>query len=314
MELRHLRHFLALAEEQSFTKAAARELIVQSGLSTSVRQLEREVGAELFIRGSRPVRLTAEGRALLPEAKRTLEAAAAARQAVQEVRGLLTGRLRIGSYPVSRDLVPVGDLLSRFAHAHPALEIHVRHTGGMDMARMVADGDLDCAFLDPLPGRATGLDILPVAAEPLLFACPVRHRLAARSSVTLGELVDERFIETDPAWTTRVRTDEAFAHAGLKRRVTCEVSDWWMVLELVAGGLGVALVPHSYHRTPLTGDDGPVRLVPLRGPRIERRTDLCLPCGLAAGPAARRFASYVRAWQESERTPAANAEVAPEQG
>jgi DNA-binding transcriptional LysR family regulator len=98
MELRHLRHFVALSEERSFTAAASRELIVQSsGLSSSVRALEKEMGALLFVRGTRPVRLTSEGEALLPAARHALDAAEAARQAVRNVHGVLTGSLRIGA-------------------------------------------------------------------------------------------------------------------------------------------------------------------------------------------------------------------------
>lgn len=300
MELRHLRHFLALAEERNFTRAAARELIVQSGLSSSIRALEREVGAALFVRGTRPVRLTAEGQALVPAARRTIEAAAAAQQAVHDVKGLLTGRLRIGAYPVSRDLLPFGPWLSDFSHAHPGLEIYVRHTGGLDMARKVAEGDLDCAFLDPLPKGLADLEVIPLISEPLMAAFPHDHPLAQEKSVTLDQLAGATFVETDPSWTTRMRTDEAFARAGLTRHITCEVGDWGLVLELVSGGLGIALVPQSHGQGPLVGPTGSVRILPVRGTALERRTDLCLPPSTSASPAARRFASYLHRRQHTE--------------
>lgn len=243
MELRHLRHFVALAEEGSFTQAAARELIVQSGLSSSVRALEKEVGAELFVRGSRPVRLTAEGQALLPVARHTLESAAAARQAVQDVRGLLSGHLRIGTYPVNPNFLPLPTWLAGFARAHPALEITVRQTGGPAMTQMVADGRLDCALLDPLDTSLSGLQVLPMVSERLMAAVPAGHPLAGTKSVTLRRLAREPFVETDPTWTTRHRTDRAFAAAGLTRRIACEVADWRLLLDLVRAGLGIALAP-----------------------------------------------------------------------
>ncbi|PLW73181.1 LysR family transcriptional regulator, partial [Streptomyces sp. DJ] len=97
MELRHLEHFVAVSEEQHFTRAAERLHIAQSGLSASVRSLERELGADLFTRTTRQVRLTEAGRALLVEARRTLASAAAAREAVAAVRGLLRGTLAVGT-------------------------------------------------------------------------------------------------------------------------------------------------------------------------------------------------------------------------
>ncbi|WP_326570129.1 LysR family transcriptional regulator [Actinacidiphila glaucinigra] len=293
MELRHLRHFVALAEEGSFTRAATRELIVQSGLSTSVRALEKELGALLFVRGSRPVRLTAEGQALLPAARRTLEAAAAASQTVQDVRGLLSGHLRIGTYPVSPRLLPLPSWLAGFARAHPALEITVRQTDGPAMTQMVADGRLDCAVVDPIAGPPDGLHALPLASEPLMAALPAGHPLTEETSLTLHQLVQEPFVETDLAWTTRTRTDAAFAAAGLTRRIACEVADWRLVLDLVCAGLGIALVPPSHADTIDEETRNLLRLIPLSGVDIKRELGLVLPASQSASPAAKRFTSYL---------------------
>jgi DNA-binding transcriptional LysR family regulator len=223
-----------------------------------------------------------------------MEATAAAYQAVQDLRGVITGRLRLGAYPVSPAVLPFGRWLAGFARGHPGLDIAVRQASGVRMLRMVADGELDCALLDPLPGRTAGLDVLPLAAEPLVLACPADHPLAAAERVPLGRLDGEAFVETDRAWTTRVRTDEAFAGARLSRRITCEVGDWSLLLDLVSAGLGLALVPGSTRLDPVAGWDRTVRLVPLAGDGIERRVDLVLPRGHAASPAARRFARHLR--------------------
>jgi DNA-binding transcriptional LysR family regulator len=97
MELRHLEYFVAVAEERHFTRAAERLRVAQSGLSASIRSLERDLNAELFVRHTRRVELADAGRALLTEAHRTLASAAAARDAVAAVRGLLRGSLTVGS-------------------------------------------------------------------------------------------------------------------------------------------------------------------------------------------------------------------------
>ncbi|MFJ6697045.1 LysR family transcriptional regulator [Streptomyces sp. NPDC091272] len=300
MELRHLRHFLALAEERSFTRAAARELIVQSGLSSSVRALEKGVGAPLFVRGTRPVRLTAEGEALLPAARRTLDAADGALQAVRDVHGGLSGRLRVGAYQASRHLVPLASWLSGFVRAHPGLDIEVRQQPASEMIRMVAAGELDCALAAAPDQAATAalLDVVPLAAEPYVLACALDHPLAARDEVPLPLLDGERFVETHNRWTGRLLADAFFAEAGMTRRIVCEVSEWMMVSDLVAAGLGVAFVPESLGRDLLPLPDLPLRLLPLTdnttSVRLERRVDLLLPRGQAVSTAARRFTEHVQ--------------------
>jgi DNA-binding transcriptional LysR family regulator len=304
MELRHLRHFVALAEERSFTAAAARELIVQSGLSSSIRALEKDMGALLFVRGTRPVRLTPEGQALLPAARHALDAAEAARQAVQDVHGVLTGSLRIGTLQTSGHTLPFAAWLAQFSRMHPGVDISVRQLPSVQMLEMVADGELDCALLSVVPDRGAGLDIVPLVSEPLVLACSPEHRLAAAGTVTLADLDGERFVETDPGWAIRMLTDEAFRTAGLTRRVVYEVNEWAMVLELVAAGMGVALVPAGIDFAQHPATAGALRLLPLTGTTPQRRVDLVFPKGHAASPAARRFADHVSRCRRMELPPA----------
>ncbi|MFC5183047.1 LysR family transcriptional regulator [Actinomadura harenae] len=299
MELRHLRHFVALAEERNFTRAAARELIVQSGLSSSVRALEREVGADLYVRGSRPVRLTAEGAALLPAARRTLESAEAARQAVQDVRGLLSGHLRIGTYPINPRLLPLPALLVAFARAHPALDVSIRQIAGTGLAAKVADGELDCALFDQLGPPPPGLRSIPLISEDLQVAIPAGHPLATRATLTLPDLAGEPFIETDPTWTTRHRTDAAFTEAAVPRRVICEVADWQLLRDLVEAGLGLALAPPTQLTPRADGPTDTVRLIPLKNPQVTRRLTLVLPT--TPSPAAARFATHLTTWTTNPR-------------
>lgn len=299
MELRHLRHFVALAEERSFTQAAARELIVQSGLSTSIRALEKEVGALLFVRGTRPVRLTAEGTALLPAARHTLDAAQAAQQAVQDAHGVLAGRLRIGALQTSGHTLPFSSWLAEFALAHPRVDISVQQLPAVQMLDLVADGRLDCALVSLIQARAPGLEVVPLLTEPVVLIVARDHPLAAAESVTLGDLAGERFVEPPAQWAIRVVVDDAFRAAGITRRVACEVNEWTMVLELVAAGVGVTLAPTGFDLAARVA--AAVRLVPLAGVELVRRIDLVLPQGHAASPAARRFSEYVTAWQAATR-------------
>ena len=292
VELRHLRHFIALAEERSFTRAAARELIVQSGLSSSIRALERAVGSPLFVRGTRPVRLTSEGQALLPAARRALDAAEAARQAVRDVREVLSGELRLGTVQKSTGTCPLSLWLADFARAHPGLHLTVQLQPALQLLTMVQSGELDCAFTTVLSGHTTGLDVQPVVAEPLMVACAADHPLATRDELTLDDLDGQRFVDTHAESTTRVQVDALFADAGLTRHIACEVTEWAMVLGLVTAGLGIALVPAGT-QWGAPQQATPPRLIPLVGAPAARRVDLVLPRGQDASPAARRFAQYV---------------------
>jgi DNA-binding transcriptional LysR family regulator len=294
MELRHLRHFAALAEERNFTRAAERELIVQSGLSTSIRALEKDVGALLFVRGTRPVRLTAEGIALLPAARRALDAADAAHQAVQDAHGVLSGRLRVGALQTTGHRLPFTSWVAKFALAHPRVDISVQHLPAMQMVDLVADGRLDCALVSMITDRAPGLEVIPLVAEPIGLVVAADHPLAGAASVTLEQLAGERFIDTPAQWAIRVVVENAFREAGVNRRIVCEVGEWVMLLELVAAGVGVSLASTGFD---LAAGIGPaVRVVPLAGVDLVRRVDLVLPQGHAATPAARRFSEYVAAW------------------
>src|SRR6202035_881207 len=122
MELRHLQHFVAVAEERNFTRAARRLHLVQSALSVSIRSLERELDARLFERTTREVKLTDAGRILLPEARRTLDAAASAQAAVFSAHEGLRGTLRLGLMQLV-SAADVGSLIARFHRARPLVDI-----------------------------------------------------------------------------------------------------------------------------------------------------------------------------------------------
>jgi DNA-binding transcriptional LysR family regulator len=245
VEFRQLQHFVAVAEECHFTRAARRLHIAQSGLSASIRSLERELGASLFLRNTRQVALTAAGRALLAEARRALAATDAAKAAVAAVQGLLRGSLAIGSLQCLH-AVHLPAVLARFASAHPGLEIRMRQGGSGELTDEVRAGRLDLAFVSRPRRRVDDVVVEPLASEPLVLACAPEHPLAARTRVDVPELREERFVDFHPDWGTRDRVDEVLAVAGVERRVALEVTDVHSLLDLVSFGLGVALVPRSF--------------------------------------------------------------------
>jgi DNA-binding transcriptional LysR family regulator len=280
MELRQLEYFVTVAEERHFTRAAQRLHVAQSGISASIRSLERELEAELFIRSTRSVELTDAGRALLVEARHTLSDVAAAREAVAAVRGLVSGRLVVGTLQCMCAL-SVPDLLARFHQAHPGVEIRLKQGGTPELLAQVRAGDMDIALVSEPPGEPSGVAVTPLASEPMVLACGPDHAFAGRDSLDLAECKDERFVDFHPGWITRDVTDRSLADARIERRVALEVNDVHSLLEFVGAGLGVALVPHSF-----TKKKTRARFVPLRAPVPEWRTVVAVPAGRRPSPAA----------------------------
>lgn len=246
MELRQLEYFVAVAEERHFTRAAARMHVAQSGLSASIRSLERELGARLFVRSTRNVQLTDEGHALLAEARHTLANVAAAKDAVAAVQGLLRGTLTVGTLQCL-GAVNLPAILARFHVSHPGVEIRLRQGGSTDLIDGVRSGDLDLAFVSqPFGEGASGVRLTPVTAEPMMLACGPTHPLRDRDAVALRELSEETFVDFYPGWVTRDVVDQAMATARVERRVAFEVNDVHSLLDLVGFGLGVAVVPEVF--------------------------------------------------------------------
>jgi DNA-binding transcriptional LysR family regulator len=263
VELRQLVTFVAVAEESSFTRAAERLHVVQSAVSSGIRGLERQLGAPLFARTTHRVELTDAGRALLPEARATLAAAAAAREAVDQVTGGLRGTVALGimQAPVLRH-VNAPRVVAEFRAAHPGVTVTVRHAGGSSAAvEQVRDGRLDLAFVAPATPSVRGLALTPLSREPFVLAVPPGHRLERARSVKLAALAEETFAEAPVGWGTRSVTDRAFAAAGVPRTTTYELNDTATIVEFVRYGLAVALLPLS-----VVSDVPDVVTVPLAPP------------------------------------------------
>jgi DNA-binding transcriptional LysR family regulator len=250
VELRNLDHFLAVAEAESFTRAAARLHVVQSTLSVSVRALEHELGVTLFERTTRRVELTDAGRALVGPVRAAL---AAVGTVTDTAAGMLAGThgvLRVGIMH-SLPGFDLAALISAFHRERPHVQIvpSTHPDGSEGLARDVAERRLDLA-LAALGGEARsahypGLTIADLASEPIRLACPPGHRFAGRKVVRLAELVDETFIDVPPQWGSRLSTDRLFAEQGLRRNVAIEVGDVATVTELIRAGLGLAFVAPS---------------------------------------------------------------------
>lgn len=243
MELRHLEYFVAVADESSFTRAAARLHVVQSGVSAVIKSLERELGAPLLERTSKRVALTDAGRALLPRARAALDAARAARDAVDEVRGGLRGTLRIGMM-TSVALVDMPALMGNFHKSHPevALQLSVSPRGSSGLVDALTDGSLDVALVS-VPGRPpAGVRVRQLVSLPMELVLPQGHPLADIPEISVADLAGERFVDFPLGYGNRAVVDRAFAAAGIERHVSLEVTDITTGASFVAHGLGVAIL------------------------------------------------------------------------
>lgn len=241
MELRQLEYFLAVSEERHFTRAAQRVHVVQSSLSSAIRALERELGSELLIRNSRRVELTDAGRAFLPAAHRALAATREGQEAVDAVRGLLRGQLRIGVIQ-SLGIVDLPAVLARYHARYPAVGLRLHNDSVDSLVRATVAGELDLAFVDrPLDGR--GVRDRPLGTESLVLAVARADPLARRRRVRLAELTDREFVEFRADSALRARIDTTYAELDLQRRMSCEVDTISELIDLVGHGLGVALLP-----------------------------------------------------------------------
>jgi DNA-binding transcriptional LysR family regulator len=324
VELRHLEYFVTVAEERHFTRAAERLLVSQSGLSASVRALERELGAKLFVRTTRSVELTGPGRALLGEATRTLASVRAAKEAVAAAQGLLRGTLSVGTEQCIAG-VDVPRLLARFRAEHPRVEIRLRQAGSRLLAEDVAAGRLDLAFVALCGPPPQGVRLTPLTGEPLVLLCHPEHALAggpagepaeeppagstgepagdAQRHVRWAELKGEALVDFQPDWGVRQLTDRAFAAAGVERQVALEVNDVHSLIELVEQGLGVAVVPRHFARKPQAAG---LCAVPLtEGPQPVWQVSLARPGGDAASPAARKLSTLLDPPREAPGNPSA---------
>ncbi|MCU1525281.1 MAG: transcriptional regulator, LysR family [Microbacteriaceae bacterium] len=289
MELRQLRHFLALAEEQNFTRAAEREHIVQSGLSNSIHSLERELETPLYVRGTRPIRLTAAGFALEGPARRTISSAGYAHQAVRDTREAITGTLRVGAMQLAEHVVPLTEYVARFARDYPGITVEIHQLAALDMLAMVEAGELDCAIVPAPPSAGHRLRLVKLGREPMKLAVNPAHPLAGEKTVRLSQLEHERFVEVPLTWTSRLLNDAAFAGRGLGRSIVCEANSWDLILQLVGAGVGVGIVPGGLSHPTIADPTPSVLLKPLADVQLERHLHLAFPSVGELAPAVTRF-------------------------
>ncbi|MCX5192426.1 LysR family transcriptional regulator [Streptomyces sp. NBC_00249] len=265
MELQQMRYVVAVAETNSFTRAAERCLVVQSALSHQIARLERELGARLFERTSRRVRLTPAGEAFLPAARQCLNAAERAAAEVASAVGEIRGRLTVGVIPTVA-AVDIPAALHAFHQRYPQVSIGLRVAASEQLIDQVKEGAIEIAFLGlPVTARPEGVAGRALAHDRLVAVVAPGHPLAGESEVDIARLSTEAFVDLPAGTAGRTQSDQAFAAAGVQREVAFEVTTVdLMMTRLIHQSLCVALLPSNYTRH-LTGViTVPVRDAPAR--------------------------------------------------
>lgn len=239
-------HFVAVAEERHFTRAAARVHVVQSSLSASINALERELGSALLIRSSRRVELTAAGRALLPAARSTLATAETARAAVDAVRGLRRGHISLGVVQ-ALGIIDLPALLTQYHESYPNISMALRHDTVDGLVRATADGDLDLALVNR-PYDARRVNELSLGTEYLVLGVRPDDPLAQHETVALTDLAQREFIGGRADFAIRARVDATCNEVGLDRTICCESDTLSDLVDLVGCGFGIAFFPPAILR------------------------------------------------------------------
>jgi DNA-binding transcriptional LysR family regulator len=246
MELRQLAYFVAVADEGNFTRAAATVHVAQPGVSAQIRHLERELGQDLLDRTGRNVSVTAAGAAVLPYARAALAAVAGARQAVEELTGLLRGHVTIGTLTsISSDQVDLPGLLAGFHDEHPGVDVTLTVANSEELVDALRAGRLDLALIGLGATTPARIDTHILTSEPLVAVVSLRDPLAASTTITLHALAERTLISLPRGTGLRSALEQACAAAGFAPHVTFEAGDPRVLAELAARGLGVAVVPQS---------------------------------------------------------------------
>ena len=262
VELHHLRHFAAVAEELHFGRAADRLGMTQPPLSQSIKRLEAALGVTLFERSRRKVALTAAGRVFQAEAVRTLAQADAAIRLTRRAASEEIAQLRIGFVSAALyRLLP--DVLRRFRDRYPDVEIRLEERSTDAQLAGLRDGSLDIGFVHPPLRDADDLTIETVSRDRLIAAIPAAHELASAATIELAAFADSDFVlfpaRQGPVLQRRIV--QACRRAGFLPRIVQEAQRMHTILSLVAAGLGVSLVPEGARSLRLDG----VSFVPVAG-------------------------------------------------
>ncbi|NJK80655.1 MAG: LysR family transcriptional regulator [Chloroflexaceae bacterium] len=286
MELRHLRYFEAVARHSHVTRASEELHIAQPALSKQISQLEQELDVALFNRVGRSVRLTEAGEALLPHARAILAQVEAARAEMAERVGLRRGRVAVGTTPtVGTRLLPRA--LAAFSQQYPGIDFRLHEAGVQTLVELLETGTADLVVV-ALPVDDPALTVAELFSEEMIVVTSTSHPLAGQATVALSDLRTERWVLTSEDYELRNATVAACERAGYTPHVVLEGGEIDMLLQLVAAGVGISLLP----RLGVPRDDS-LAVLPVSDQKLQRTLGLAWRDDRVAPPAARALRQFL---------------------
>jgi DNA-binding transcriptional LysR family regulator len=288
MDLAQLRALVAVVDHGGFTAAGDRLHLTQPAVSKQVARLEAELGVQLLRRTTRAVAPTQAGELLVRRARRALAELDAAAGELDELRGLVRGRVVVGAAPTLGP-VDLAGLLQAFHRAHPDVELEVLEESSAELEALLLADALDLAFATARPGLPAALASLRIAEEDLVAVVAPGHPLARRRSVDLGALAGEPWVALNYGPGLQAALEAAEAASGRAPRIAVVSNELDRVLSLVARGIGVSVVP----RTSAEAARDPVAVLAVR-PAVRREVVLLWPRERRPSPAGRALLDLAR--------------------
>jgi len=240
MEIRQLKAFLAIAEAKTFTAGARRVNVTQAAISMQIRQLEDEVGLQLFTRTPRRVILTEAGEYLLERARKILREHDSALAEIAEVAGAEYGRLRIGSASGTFAMHQLPTIMQKLKETFPNSDLSVASGTSQKLVDRMMHGEIDIAFIS-LPVDNTNVTCETLFSDEIVAIGHPKHQLAKEKFISAAALAGERLILGEQGGNTRRMIDEFFSAANVKPNIVMELSRQEAINEMVASGLGVGM-------------------------------------------------------------------------
>ncbi len=289
MELRQLRYFIEVAERQHVTEAAEILNVAQSAVSYQITKLEEELGVKLLERVGRNIKVTQIGKIFLHYVKNALKTIEEAKEKVDEYLDPQAGTIKIG-YPTSLARYWLPNVISAYKEDVPYVTFHLRQGSYAYLIDAVKNGEIDLAFLGPVPMKEPGLESKILFMETIVALLPHRHPLADRKSLSLSDLRTDPFVLFPNGYILRKIAVDACHEAGFEPNITSEGEDMDALKGLVSAGIGVSLLPEStfYDSVPRFSVK-----IPIESPKVTRTVGVIIPKHREIAPAEKKFYQFL---------------------
>lgn len=263
MELRDLKSFMEVADHQSFTSAAEHSYLTQPSLSKAVKKIENELGIELFDRSTRHLYLTDAGRIVYQQSQKAFNALSELNILLDDLRNIAIGEIRIGIPPLIGTLF-FPKIAHRFYEQYPNVSLELVELGAKLIGQLVEESKVDVGIV-VLPANESKLNVHPFIQDEFYVYLHKDHELAQRSSISLHELQDEKFILFQKDFTLHDYIIQACEQVGFTPSISYLSSQWDLIIELVSSKLGITLLPGLIYEKQ---NNDNIKIVRLKNPAL----------------------------------------------